>query len=198
MKTRKEKFCYLTPPFPKSAFMIMLSISKKSNPYKTILFYPSKEIFPAINDALENVVYDKKAFIKVDDLYFQDVALLIPLTFESLYPLRREFWDDEIHDFTFTDRVAAFIKASVSPDLNQVLVTPGLFGKKWRFSAAVPFLPTADNKTLEQFMLHSNWPVDERAKYAGIYKMEKSVYINLKTRQIKPINLLPVENSKVN
>ena len=198
MKTGKEKFCYLTSAFPKSAFMLMIIICKKADPDKAILIYPSQEIFPTIDEAIANVSKDEKLFKEHDDLFVKNTAILIPLTFENHYPLRREFWDGETYDFSLADRVSAFVRASVSPDLYQVLVTPVLINKKWQFTAPLPFLPTEDNKTVDQFMLHSNWQVDVRAKYAGIYKMEKPEYIDLETKQITPKNLNPQVDNRVN
>ena len=163
-----KAYCSIDPPFPDTGYVIVI---------RNIV--NDRETFEFAFDFMAPKVEDVPLFIQEykDELWrlgaqieLRNTCVLLTATLSHRYPLRREFWLQPTQEFSFDQRSELFVKALAVPTMYSLLVTPSTNkGDLWKFSAAMPFLNTTPESAIEQFMLHSTWPVSEKAKNAAIY-----------------------------
>lgn len=123
-----------------------------------------------------------------------DEAILIPVTLYKLFPLKPEYWTHEaLFQYDLPRRFYLFLEIAKHPEFFYVLVTPSKVDDSGEVltDAALPLRDPEDDLTLEQFMYHSDLPVDERATDAAIYAMSKPKKFNWRTREISEVNKDP-------
>lgn len=186
------KYCSITPSFPKNAWMITIFILSVTEE-KVIGTYPLTNLsisFEEISlDIKQLTEYNKKENkIKVGEF-----VSILPVAFESLYPLRKEFWGNPSSHFDADDRIRLLREAATQPIFYKLLVTPNILNNIWVYSAALPFFISSNNSLIEKFMLTSDWPVTPLAKYAAIYSLGEPKKYNWITKEVS--NLL--NNKKI-
>jgi hypothetical protein len=84
------------------------------------------------------------------------------------------------------DRLRLFKKAADKPELYKLLVTPSFLEETWTFEAALPFFISSPLTLIERFMLSSDWPVAQEAKFSAFYTFGKPLRFNWRTKAIIP------------
>lgn len=196
----KKKYCYLTPDFPKKAFMVALFFSTEKVPLMTLplsgVSTSIDNVSRTVTDFLEGLKknkYGSKAEII-------NMAILVPITFQKLVPLKKEFWHKHTNDPKFLDKITAFAPALSYPNLYKLLVLPSGYIENlnhWEFSAAFPFSVFSDDPEIEKFMFASKDVVEIKAKYAALYSFENPKKLNLKTGEVSEIEKQPPQRPKI-
>ena len=172
---KPKRYCYREVTYPQEAYIGYVTILKGED---ILLFYPLDPIF----STFEEYQYSVKQFTKqfsVTDLAVSDTGLLMPITFMNHFPLKQDYWQKPTVAYSTEQRVKLFGSAANLYDMYKVLITPSILaGKRPMLHAAIPFFLSATHPNMEAFMYTSDFPVDETAKNAGIYKMEKPFAIN--------------------
>ena len=75
----------------------------------------------------------------------------------------------------------------------KLVVTPLNYAKKTIFMSAFPYHATSSEKIIEAFMLNSDFPVDEKSKYAGIYSIEKGFHLNWQTGMLSELSFTQLQ-----
>lgn len=190
------KYCSVNPDFPKDAYMIITHITHKS------LYRSYVQKYPFINlvTTLDEIVSDINDFSKFADnkskIIVEDICTIVPVSFHSLFPLRKEFWKSPIQKYASQDRVKLLINAISNFEMYKLLATPYIENEFETVAAALPFYISADNSLVEKFMMASDWPVDRKAKYAAFYLFNKPKRFNWKTKQLSDIKDLVVASNK--
>lgn len=184
---KEIKYSTYNPVFPKNAFLIIAHITHKSLPQGNFQKYP----FINLDSTLEEVASDIGEFSeyarKKGEMSVADTCTLVPVTFHSLFPLRKEYWSDPTQHYDAQDRIKLLISAISHFAMYKLLVTPYIENNIRSVAAAIPFFLSEGNKLIEKFMLTSDWPVDEQAKNAAFYLFDKPKSFNLKTKEIADI-----------
>ncbi len=182
---RKEiAWCSKTPVFPKEAYVtVVLFADRKSQELTAI--YPLESIDETLESACS---YAQDVIPKLEAGNPEYAAMrtmsVFPLVFDRTYPLRREFWESPDVEYSPASRVSQFAKISKFPEAYDVLVTPsGILKRKWILRAATALLRQTPDAVIEQFMLHTNWPVLQTAKYAALYHVHKPIFLDWQTGQ---------------
>ena len=202
MVQKKERYCYLTPDFPKNALIVAVFFATKVMPelMVTPLSTVSKDIKEAIKsieEFAEIVKTSKNEEIKqVQEII--DTAMLIPITFVKLYPLKKEYWTKCEINKDLKERIFAFLPVLNNFPAYKLLVVPfGHVDKKWEFDAAYPFSMFDDDEELEKFIYGSNQQVDITAKYAAIYSFGIAKRLNWKTGEVSVIEKEIPQNNRI-
>ena len=164
-----KSYCSIDPPFPQTGYVIVIrNIVNERETFDFAFDY----IAPTIEDVPLFIQDYKDELLRLgESIELLDTCDLLTVTLSRKYPLRREFWFQPTEEFSFDQRNAMFEKAFAAPAMYSLLVTPNTSegDDTWKFSAAMPFLNTTPDTSIEQFMLHSTWAVSEMAKNAAIY-----------------------------
>lgn len=171
----KKRYCYLTPNFPQTAFSIVIFIQKEND--KKIVF-PLYGLYTSIDGIGESIRELEAEFRKYGNHQnkIMDLGIVIPLVFNETYPLKRIHWANPSKHYAMEDRMRDFTKSLLSDDPYIMLVTPREYEEKsktWQFNIAFPLSLTASDEELENFLLTSDYPVEERANSVAIYGMQK-------------------------
>lgn len=191
-----KKYCYLQPDFPKKAFVVIPLILRD---LINVDFIPLHQIVETVDDAVEYVRNFASEFEKGDQLSsieVMDSCVIIPITFEKLYPLRAEFWKNPHVSYSILQRDSLFLKFIKNPTMHKLLVNPSFYNSKtktWILEPTLPLNLKVSKKVLENFMLTSDAIVDERASHCAIYNVGDVMRLNRKT---KKIDLIISENLK--
>jgi len=182
MKTKK-RYCYLEPDFPRSAFVVIVFFVGKNT-----AVFPLHQTVTSQDDAARYVkeIYDHMKS-KSPDIDIPELCSLIPITFHTLIPLKREYWQHPTLKYTYDQRDSLFLKLMDNPTLHQLLVTPAYYNSKkkiWEFTASLPLPYNASPKIIEQFMFQSDQAVDARAKSAAIYSVGEPKRYNWKENEV--------------
>lgn len=177
----------LTPDFPTSAYISLVFMVEGEN---IIGIYPMSSVYESLDDIAQSIFAAADSLVENDTYEVHEVALVLPIKFHSLFPLKREYWENPKDHFDDMHRVKAFAPVIRFPELYQLLVTPSQLDKdgRWHFTAALPF--TVSDRTpaiLEQFMLNSDFPVFSQADSSAIYLIGKSSHFNWRTGEIVEI-----------
>lgn len=177
-----RKYCYLEPKFPKEAFIVSLFVMK-DGPQGMVtisfLFTETKYACEVVEETL------KAAEIKNFDV--PELAVMTYLKFDSLVPLKREYWAKPTMHYDGWERNGLFTKMLAHPHLYSTLVVPTYIdGKDQELQAVLPMKVVSD-KTIENFMMSSDQIVDERSKYAAIYTFDHRMKFNWKTGEISDV-----------
>lgn len=113
---------------------------------------------------------------------------VVPLVFESWVPLRRNYWEGELQEFTYEERTHKFINFYNTPELFKMLVVPTFLNREnntFDFDIALPFTNKSSEKDLELFMMHSDYPVNEFASHAALYLPGEPMRYNYETKKVE-------------
>lgn len=200
MTKKKEKYCYLTPNFPKEAFMVAVFFTSTITP---LMITPLSAISENIDDVIERInefvkelkITDNKNAKEIMEVI--DRGVLIPITFQKLFPLKKEHWTKAVKDPNLLDRIFAFLPAMNKPQFYKLLVVPyGHVKKHWEFSIAYPFSIFSEDSEIEKFIYGSEQVVDIGAKYAAIYSFGVPKRLNWKTGEVSEIDKTKPEENK--
>lgn len=198
-----KKYCYLTPDFPREAFIVGVFFITKSTPLMiTPLHVVSSDL-----EVIPKSVEDFKCSIQKSQnkdakeiLEIFNTVMLIPITLQKLYPLKKEFWTKSKKEGDFQERIYAFVPALAHLNLYKLLVTPFNYIKKlnhWEFSALYPFSVFSDDSEIEKYMYASKEIVEIKAKYAAIYSFGIPKRLNLETGEVTEVEKEIPEKSKI-
>lgn len=181
-------YCSRAAKFPQKAYMHYVFYSTKE---EIIMIYPFESIYKDMDELRHDMIdyIDMWMEEKANGIEIVDSSLIVPITFDKLYPLQKNFWDDPTLHYDAFARLKSFWNAAEKPSLYQLVVTPSWSGKKLVFHAAIPFFVSATDADIGRFMLTSDYPVDERAKYAAIYQFGTPLRFNWKTGELKETTL---------
>lgn len=183
MTKKKTRFCDLEPDFPDKAFMVLIflmPIDQSGN-----LIYPLEPIFKSLDEAAKSAQEWARNFEK-EGIEVPKFSVLIPIELESLFPLKKEYWEAEptLH-LKLENRIMPFIRILGHTGMHKLLVTPTCYrNKKWYFRAAIPVGFLATNKDLAKLMTESDLHVDYRAKRVGLYTFGESLRFNWETKKL--------------
>lgn len=177
-KDSKRAYCSVVYSFPENALLLFLLIHDHK---KLTILYPIGPIYNSIQDILSDSRYFGNITSGEDGLSLSEEALILPIKLEKLYPLEKRFWLTPQINYSHLDRLELFSRVASNHSFFKLIVTPLTYGKKTLFMSAFPYYTTANDKIVETFMLTSNFPVDQKAKFAAIYNFEKGVHLNWHT-----------------
>ncbi len=182
----KKDYCSLTPEFPKKAFMLFLFILQEDNVLGSV---PMESIYTTPKNAAYGVGQAMSHFNSLDKtITVPEECLLIPLSLNSLYPLKKGFWKKPEIKYDSQIRMKTFTKVLEYPEFFSLLVTPFSYeqdSNKWYLNATIPLPATNNSSIIEQFMLKSDQVVESKAKYAAIYNIEGKLRFNWQTNEMK-------------
>lgn len=185
MKKTKE-YCTLEPIFPKHAYLVFLFMLHKEELLGVI---PLESIYTSPTDAAKAIHGTIQQYeIKLEPVSIPYECLLVPLTFQESFPLRKEYWGKSTVNYDYHTRVNTFFPVIECPPIYNLLVTPFAyddFKKTWYLSAALP-VTDIKTKAVERFMYTTDYVVEPRAKNAAFYKMGEKMRFNWQTQTIKP------------
>lgn len=172
MKTKR--YCYRSVSFPEEAYVGYVTILKNE---QILMFYPLDQIFASFDEYQKAAKKFTKEF-SIQDLAVSDTGLLMPIVFTEKFPLKREYWQEPTISYTTQQRVKLFAGAANVHMLYKLLVTPSSLVKRPALNAAATFYTSATPAHIETFMYTSDFPVDETAKHAALYTMDRPFGIN--------------------
>ena len=178
---------YKIPPltYPKEAFMAGVFIIDEKGEVKTI--YPFDSVYNSLEEISEQCRTSFEFNKRINKRWgIHEISIVLPIDFERHFPLKPEYWQNPTATYDDIQRMSLFNEAFTALPLFQLLVTP-IFNpreRKWHFNAAIPFKITASDREVESFMLSSDYSVDERAKYAAIYKFGKPIRYNWRKEKV--------------
>ncbi|OGK39935.1 hypothetical protein A3A74_07860 [Candidatus Roizmanbacteria bacterium RIFCSPLOWO2_01_FULL_35_13] len=180
---KKVNYCSLTPDFPKQAFVSLIFISDGK---EIVKIYPLRTLFSSefeVSQDLNNLT--KRPEFKDSRLKIEDRTILIPIYFHSHFFLKKEFWKKPDYHLEEERRLDSFLKVHSNHQFYKILILPQEYKKKnWIFYVSLPFYLNTDLKTIENFMLGADEPVELRAKYAAFYTAGKPMRFDRITRKI--------------
>lgn len=179
-------YCSKVARFPKEAYLNYVFYAKDED---IVMLYPFEVVYPSITtlqNSMKKYAFDWNKEI-ANGMEIIDVSIIVPITLETLYPLRKEFWDNPTYHFDDLDRFRGFWRAAAKPSFYKVIVTPQWIGTRVSFQAIIPFYITATRKDIDTFMLYSDYPVDEAAKYAAIYTIGTPLRFNWRTGDVSTV-----------
>jgi hypothetical protein len=189
-KKKKEAMCSIEPIFPQKAYIIFLFILHEG---QSVGMIPLESIYTTPVGASDAVHQLLNQLGPTEHVTVTEESLLIPVTFNSLFPMRPDFWTKPTLKYTQQLRVQSFAPITEYPAIYSLLVTPYLYEENenvWHLNATLPFIHNDSVKThalLEQFMLTSDQVVESKAKYSAIYTLGDKKQFNWKTGKIKKI-----------
>lgn len=187
-----KKYCYLLPDFPKKAFILIPFFLVKEN----IDIFPIHKVCETVEDLCEYMNnFAEEIKTRHKDLKVLEVCAILPIKFKSLYPLRREYWENSSIEYGYDERKHLFVALLANPSIHDFLVTPSRYMKKenyWELSAALPIKMGTSEDVIEQFMLSSDMSVNAKASHAAIYSVGKGQTLNWITKKIERTNIPPL------
>ena len=178
---KKIPWCSIDPAFPERAYLTVVMFAEKNGSLAAI--YALERIVTTPEDAVSYAAKTIPELEKGNPEYMAMQTLSVfPISLSSRYPLRREFWESPDVRFSPQTRTGQFAKISKFPEAYDILVTPWELSKKQpSYLAAMALLRSTGEGVIEQFMLHSDWPVDPLAKFAAVYHMHPPEFYNWMT-----------------
>jgi hypothetical protein len=202
MAQKKERYCYLTHDFPEKALIVAVFFTLNTEP--NLLIIPLSTVSKDIHGVIESIKQfvrslkiskDKKAK-QIQEVI--DKAILIPITFVKLYPLKKEYWTKSKIDKDLKDRISAFLPALNYVHAYKLLVVPyRKIKKNWEFAAAYPFSIFDDDTEIEKFIYGSDQQIDITAKYAAIYSFGVPKRLNWKTGEVSFVKRESLQKDKI-
>lgn len=187
MKTKK--YCYKEVDFPKHGF---IGYIYATNNQDISILYP----LPQLCKHHEDIAREALSIIKTrKDLFIPPEVIVIPAQLHKLYPLKKIYWENPVEKYDLLERSRSFLKPLKNFNFYELLVTPWFQKNQITFAAGVCFSIGADYHEIESFMLHSNMPVDIKAKNAALYTFERPFCYELTNKKIIPV-LNPILTEK--
>lgn len=164
-------FCSEDVSYPIVTHAAVLSVAK---PDGSVLLFPNRKIHVQVESIVRDIKELEAVLTKDGETYsILQSCIILPLRLSRLLPLKKEYWANPTAIFAESNRSSTFMKAIYNPSLFTMLVTPSKEGDIWRYLAALPIPISSSDSVIEQFMLHSDWPVAETAKQCSIYTIEQ-------------------------
>jgi len=186
MNKKIKKYCSITPQFPKEGFIPFLRVTTEESIVAYLPLYLLCTSLADIQTSVEKIADE----ITEAPLTLEETALFLPVVFGGLVPLKRAYWENESVLYSNESRMRLFLSALSNFPMYNVLITPWKLKRSvHEFAAAIPLYKSADQKNVEKFMLHSDFPVDEKAKYAALYSFGEPFTINWTTGERLPDKL---------
>ena len=170
--------------YPKTAYAVLFFIYEAQSAQ---MLFPLQNIYTSLDDIVTDIENCASEIAQFEDKAagVHEHALLLPLTFEKHYPLKKMYWENPTESYTIDNRMRAFLHTmGQNTMMRKMLVTPNPFDKKQKpptFAAALPYFER-DEHMIEYFMQKSDWPVEIQAKDAAIYTMGELVTFNWQTK----------------
>lgn len=180
MKERKNiQYCSKNYPYPVKAFTTFFYVLNDSS----MLYYPTTRIYTSINDIAGEGDFVENTFPDRENMALSDTAIALPLDLERLYPLKKDFWAKPTLHYDHLHRLKLFMKMLEQSDFYRLVVTPIKNSGEISYVGALPIMSNTPDSVIEQFMMTSDFPVEETAKFAAIYKVGKPMTINWRTNE---------------
>lgn len=187
VKKAQREFCYLEPDYPKKAYIATLFLIYQEK----INIFPLRGITTSLDETasyIKEIVDDFRE--KTDQIEIPEDCSLIPITFSSLLPLKKEYWDNPTDHYMTEERERLFINLYRNPLMHEMLVTPEYYDEDsdlWYLDATLPLKAGTPEPVIEQFMLSSTVQVDYRAKHAAIYTLSEPKRFNWLTKEVSKV-----------
>lgn len=185
-----KNFCYLEPEFPKEAVLLSLFILEEQ-PLSIITLQGLFDSPVAAGEEAQNQI----AHLHTLAVEIPEDCMLTSIQFEKLVPLKEAYWQAPSISLDIWKRNQSFAKMAVNPMLYQVLVVATFIDESEQELAAVLPMLNADEKTIENFMMMSDQVVDQKAKYAALYTVQKVMRFNWQTYEISEAAVQRSKNS---
>ena len=184
-----EKFCFLTPDFPKMAYIPVAHIIHLVFPElaDNKSYLPLEILTSSLIDPIPGMNQLEKHLQNEGDLKLDKICTLMPLYFESLIPLRREFWGGPGLNYNHKHRYVSLMRSFVDSEFYKIMVTGFFEQNNWIFYPAVSYYVNAQAGDTEKFFFDADWAVDERSKYAAFYTIGNPLRFNWKTGEVSKI-----------
>lgn len=173
----KSKYCTRIPVYPNRAFMVYFTLSDSDMKFH----YPASQIFTTLAEVSNEAKLLMEIISMRNNLELNSVASILPITLDKLFPLKEQYWHNPNLHYDYFQRMDLFLRMLDMHEFYKLLVTPLHDKNKEIFVSAAPFYITATEADIEKFMLLSDFPVDETAKFAAIYKIGAVQQLNWQT-----------------
>lgn len=194
--TNHIAYCSEDVTYPLITHAAVISVSR---PDSSVALVPNKRVHVKPEDIVRDIKDLENALSRDGEIYMiLESCVLLPLQFSRLVPLKREYWENPTESFSDINRSTPFIHAIYNPSLFSMLITPSKEGDLWRYQAALPISMGSTNAVIEQFMLHSDWPVAETARQCALYKIGQPFLYNWLTHEHAPIPQIKATVGMVN
>ncbi len=157
------------------------------------------EVRPCMDIIIRSL--DKQQAKEVYDVVVSNFATIIPITFKSLHPLKKEHWHNSVPSTSYDGRRKMFINMILNnyQSHNLIVVPRSYIDNKWNFCATFPHVSIISYDVVENYMLNSDEPVAYEAKYAAIYSVSKPLRYDRNNNviienKVKPENINKVLN----
>ncbi len=169
-------YCSEDVAYPIAANAALLSISR---PNGSIVLYPCRKVHVQIEEIVRDIKELETVLTSDGERYsILESCIILPLRFSRLLALKKEYWSNPTETFADANRSNPFVKSIYNFQMFSMLVTPSKDGDVWRYLAALPLPNSTSDSLIEQFMLHSDWPVAETAKHSALYSLEQPFVYN--------------------
>lgn len=176
--------------FVKKGWVVMVAIHRYDGGRA---WYPLAPLFTAVKLICDRVAVVKEE-VALQNLEVANELVLIPVAFEKAMPLRADYWEKPMVEFTTSHRMDAFCRMLAKPLAYKLLVTPlGLIGGEFGLTAAIPIGKTSFDSDAELFMKMSDYCVNDQAGQYGIYGIEEPLTLNWVTGELgnEPERVMP-------
>lgn len=180
---KKVNYCTKSFAFPLKAYTAYFYLLEGN----INLYYPTTKIYTSITEIITEAKFIEQMLPTDQDLVIKESAIVIPLNLDRLYPLKEVFWQKPTIHYDHGHRLRLFMKALDYLSFYKLVVTPITANNMTIYVGALPILTHAPDKTIETFMLHSDFPVDETSKFAAIYEFGKPLNLNLNTGETRDL-----------
>ena len=181
---KETKYCTYSPNFPEKAFVVIVHLAHKLLSRDYVRNYPLINLVPSLDEVVRDISDFSKYANKTGELIVENICTVVPVTFNSLYPLRKEFWMSPTQHYDPQERIKLLMQAISKFEMYKLLATPYEEDRIETVAATIPFYLSADDSLIEKFMLTSDWPVDNKAKYAAFYLFNKPQSFNWMTKEV--------------
>lgn len=175
----KPKYCSRIPLYPKSAFMVYFRLSDDTSKFH----YPVTQLFTSLTQMRDEAKVLSEIITQRNTLEVDPTAVILPVVLDELFPLKEEYWKSPHVHYDYYQRMDLFLRVLNLPSFFRILVTPIHEKNREIFVSACPFYAHTGNKLVEKFMLYSDFPVDETAKFAALYRTMKPKEIDWQTNK---------------
>lgn len=172
--------------YPETAYMIMMFLGKVGPE----IVAPLDPIYETAKQGIMGLERNQKKIEKIDGKMKIIGATIIQMKFRKEIELKREYWTKSSNENLWRYKLFNNMDFMKNPKLYQYMVVPSHFDdkiKEWKLSVSNPFFISDDNDAIEKYILASNEGVDERAKSAATYTVEKMWGINWETKEVKEV-----------
>lgn len=167
--------------FPKSACVVFFLLE---NEERVFTLYPMTLLYNAIEEIRSAAVEIEKEMFTRQHMIVNEIALMLPVSFERLYPLKKHHWENPLVHYDNRNRIHGFWPVALYPRLYKVVVIPYHYKDRTYFEAVIPVYANNADKHVQQFMLCSDYPVNTQIKDAAIYAFGEHFRLNWQTGEI--------------